>query len=862
VPQDDDPRPLLPAEGGDPTLSSADPHSPEAAGTISSPIGAVAPRPAPPLPATIAGYRIVGLLGEGGMGVVWEAEQERPNRRVALKVMRRDHRVDDLHRRLFLREAETLARLKHPNIAAIYASGHTEDGHDFFAMELVQGRTLAQWLADRPARLDVGELGLRLHLFRTICDAVHYAHQRGVIHRDLKPANIIVSDALEAASEHSSGSHLPTVKILDFGLARIVDADVAATQVSEIGMIKGTLQYMSPEQARGDVAAIDVRTDVYALGMILYEMLTGRRPYEVNRAALAEAVRVICEDTPLPLRESWSGVRKPDGDLETIVNKALEKEADRRYGSAAALADDVGRYMDSQPIQARPPSAAYQLRKMVQRNRLAAGFAATLLLLVVAFAGVATIQARAVSRQRDRAEAEAAKAQAVNQFMRETLSAANPWGAGYNVSVVEALDQATKKISSSFAGQPLVEAEVEQTIGDTFKSLGRFSRAKPLLESAFDARTRLLGRDDPETIESLAALSQLAWRDSRFDEAITRTRELLEVRRRVFKDPSAEVAKTLEILGRVLTAAGRYEEAGTVIQDALVMSRTLHGERSLEVAACYQAQGALEVAWQQDYALAEELARKQIEILRALEGGDTMETAMALNDLGVTVMLQGRSEEAVPILEKAANDLRRRGGDRHPQLAKTLENLANAEYRLGHYDRSLELLGKVITIRREVLGDDSPDVARTLTNMGSLYRKAGNLDKAEATLRDAVARMERAYGPDHSDVASTHRTLGLVLLDQGKLGEAETQLRSALAIAEKAFPTGSPGLAGYQGPLGKVLVARGRHREAERLLKAAHQANLKAYGADGRQTTAAAEALAGMYDAWGRPDLAARYRAK
>ena len=635
---------------------------------------------------------------------------------------------------------------------------------------------------------------------------------------------------------------------------------MAATQVSEIGMIKGTLQYMSPEQARGDVAAIDVRTDVYALGMILYEMLTGRRPYEVNRAALAEAVRVICEDKPLPLSESWSGVRKPDGDLETIVGKALEKEADRRYGSAAALADDIGRYLDSQPIQARPPSAAYQLRKMVQRNRLAAGFAATLLLLVVAFAAVATVQARAVARQRDRAEAEAAKAQAVNQFMRETLSAANPWGAGYNVSVVEALDQATKKISSSFAGQPLVEAEVRHTIGNAYNNLGRYDRAKPLLEAAAETRTRLLGRDDPETIESLAALAQLAWRDSRFDEAITRTHELLDLRRRVFGDPSSEVGVTLDFLGRLLTDAGHYEEADRTIKDALAMSLQLHGEESVEVASCYQSQAVLEQLWRQDYALAEELSRKELAIRRALQPTDTLETASALNNLGIFVMLQGRLEEAASLLTEDVDMVRRLAGDRHPELAKGLENLGNVYYRLGNYDRTLELLGQVITIRREVLGDDSPEVARTLTNMGTVYRKAGDLEKAESSLREAVSRMERAYGPDHTDVASTHRSLGFVLRDRGKLADAEAELRTALAIAERAFPAGSPGLAGYQDSLGKVLVMRTSYREAEPLLVAAYDADLEAYGADGGRTAAAAAALVELYTAWGRPDQAERYR--
>jgi len=229
----------------------------------------------------IGGYTILGKLGEGGMGVVWEAEQNRPKRRVALKVMRATHAVDELHAKMFHREVETLGRLKHPNIAAIYESGHTDDGRDFFAMELVRGQTLDEWLAGRPSPITASELRMRLRLFQTISQAVHYAHQRGVIHRDLKPSNILVTEDSDSASGASSSSAagLPVVKILDFGLARVTDADVqAASMLTEVGMIKGTLPYMSPEQARGDAEAIDVRTDVYALGVIFYEMIVGSRP--------------------------------------------------------------------------------------------------------------------------------------------------------------------------------------------------------------------------------------------------------------------------------------------------------------------------------------------------------------------------------------------------------------------------------------------------------------------------------------------------------------------------------------------------------------------------------------------------------
>jgi len=360
----------------------------------------------------IQGYKILRIIGSGGMGVVYEAEQQNPRRLVALKVIRGGEFLDDYQVRLFEREAQALARLKHPGIAAIYESGRTSDGQHYFAMELIRGDTLEDYLKKtaEAGALTPAILRERLAIFRKISDAINYAHQRGVIHRDLKPSNIIIHHEFDSAASNAE-SHTPGIKILDFGLARITETDLAVATIGvEIGNIQGTLPYMSPEQVRANPDEIDVRSDIYSLGVILYEMIAGKRPYDLDQAMVHEAARIICEVPPDPLNRTWSGTKRLDKDLETIVAKALEKEASRRYQNVSALGEDVSRFLTGQPILARPPSAIYQLRKMALRHKLGFGFTISLLVLVAAFSIGMSIQAKRIASERDRANREAARA--------------------------------------------------------------------------------------------------------------------------------------------------------------------------------------------------------------------------------------------------------------------------------------------------------------------------------------------------------------------------------------------------------------------------------------------------------------------
>jgi serine/threonine protein kinase len=584
------------------------------------------------MPETIGPYRILGKLGEGGMGIVYEAEQERPRRRVALKVMRGGHIVDEAHAKMFQREAETLARLKHPNIGAIYEAGHTTDPatgtkHDYFAMELVLGDTLDAFLRKRGATASGDELEFRLRLFRQICDAVHYAHQRGVIHRDLKPSNIIVSEPTDSSTTASGATAMPQVKILDFGLARITDADVqAATVLTEVGQIKGTLPYMSPEQARGEADAIDVRTDVYALGVIGYEMIAGSRPYDLGSAALLEAVRVICKQQPRSLRQTISGQHRLDPDVETIVGKALEKEPDRRYSSAAALSDDVARYLTSQPIQARPPSATYQIRKFARRNKgLVIAASAVMAALVVGLVGTAWGFRKA--------RVEATRSAQVATFMQEMLGGVAPAVAqGEDTTLLRrVLDDSAARVENELVDQPAVAAALHSTIGQTYSAMGDFDEGERHLQQSLDLTRSVYGENDPKTLEALLHMGVLVAREGRAAEAERIYQETLQQQREVLGDEHPLTLQTRGNLGVHYALNGRAAEAVPILEEVLAARRGLLGD-------------------------------------------DDPQTLVALNSLGVALMHLKRFDEAEPLLDEALERGRRVHGETHPDTTKPLHN--------------------------------------------------------------------------------------------------------------------------------------------------------------------------------------------
>lgn len=771
-------------------------------------------------------YRLIEEVGRGGMAVVYRAERADGEfeQQVALKLIRRGIDTDDVVRR-FERERQILARIQHPNIARLLDGGTSADGRPFLVMELVDGEPIDRY-CDRH-NLTVAR---RLELFLHVADAVAHAHRKLVVHRDIKPSNILVD---------SNGD----VKLLDFGIARVLGADTDAEQLTRTRQRLLTPAFASPEQIRGD--AVTTSSDVYQLGVLLYLMLTGRLPYgglTPGSQALAQAILEAEPTRPSAIAGRTDGLqsaagtttleqlgrqrgvspaalkRSLAGDLDTILLTALRKEPDRRYGSVAEFRQDIRRHLSGRPVSARPDTFGYRSSKFLRRNRVAALVAATAFVALIGFSVAISVQARRIAAERDRANLEAATAGRVSDFLVDLFKVSDPNRArGESVTAREILDRGAEQIESDLVDQPLVQARLMRTMGLVYQNLGLMDEARPLTERALELHRQQYSEPHPELAKSLNRLAWLVEQSGDYAEAEAMFREALSILESLHPGADPEIASTLNNLGLVLVREERYADAEESLLQSLAMREDL---------------------------------------------GDTSSSHLAdtHSNLGLLLQRTERLDEAESAYRVSLELRRKELGDDHPHVAISLDNLGRVEYQRGNFEAATERFEEGLAIRRKALGDDHHDVAASLNNLGSVQFRQQRYDEALAIFREVVAIDRRKLGNDHPELAITIGNLATVTQGSGDAQGAEPLYREALAIAEASLEPGHGGVARARSQLGGNLQLQERYREAEPYLLQAYESYFDSGGAEDRRTRRAAERLVKLYEAWGKPERAEPYR--
>jgi serine/threonine protein kinase/tetratricopeptide (TPR) repeat protein len=793
----------------------------------------------------IGPYKLLERLGEGGFGTVYLAQQEAPvRRRVALKIIKLGMDTRQVIAR-FEAERQALAMMDHAGIARVLDAGATTTGRPFFVMELVRGIPVTEYCERH--NLDAKA---RLELFIEICHAVQHAHQKGVIHRDLKPSNILVAEQDDK----------PLAKVIDFGIAKATSARLGSQTVyTQQRQLIGTPAYMSPEQADMSGLDIDTRSDIYSLGVILYELLTGAVPVDDNtlqHATFDEVSRILREFEPsrpsTVVRKKGdtstsAGRRRSEnaahmaralkGDLDWIIMKAIEKDRARRYETANALAMDIERHLRNEPVLAGPPNPLYKFGKFARRNRVGLAAASVVFLALVGGLTAAAVGFRRASIERDnavtaRVEAEQARdeSEAVTSFLVNMLAAVDPGNDGRDVAVRDVLDVAAASIGSGLTDSPLVEARLRDTIGRTYLELGLLDRAERQLPIAYETRRVQLGADADETLASLNALARLDAERGDFATARRRIEESLNLAGDL--DGARALEATFQLAG-VDFLQGRYESAAAGFRRALEGRRALLGaddQATLQAARGLARVHRAEGKWPEAIGLTEETLATQERTL----GADHPETIRTLGELAWLALRTGDRERADTLYRRALDAGERVLGANHPTTLGLAVDYAQALTDAGAYDQAGELLDAQIGPLREALGDDHPNTLRALAALGQVRRRQGRIDEADGLLTEALRLQERALGGEHPSTLLTLVNLANIRLSQGRAADAEPLLVRALAGQRTTLGEEHIDTIATRITLATVYSSTDRLDEAERMYRAAIEASDRSLGPDGR----------------------------
>jgi eukaryotic-like serine/threonine-protein kinase len=775
-------------------------------------------------PGTVIGrYKLLEQIGEGGMGTVWVAEQIHPIRReVALKVIKLGMDTRQVVAR-FEAERQALALMDHPNIAKVLDAGATATGRPYFVMERVKGIPITHYCDQH--NLSTVE---RLDLFAQVCHAIQHAHQKGIIHRDIKPSNILVG----------LQDGVPVPKVIDFGIAKAT----AGQRLTELTLhtalteFIGTPAYMSPEQAAMTGVDIDTRSDIYALGVLLYELLTGKTPFDAKTlvaAGLEEMRRIIREQEPVRPSTRLSTMVEGElttmakhrhseppklihlvrGDLDWIVMKCLEKDRARRYETANGLASDIQRHLNDEPVLAHAPSQLYRLQKMLRRNKLAFAAAGVMFAALAIGLGVSLWSLRKANR-------EASRSQQVALFLQDMLKGVGPSKALGRDTVMlrEILDKTAQRLDKELKNQPDVEADLRSTIGKVYFDLGQYTNAESMHREALVLRKKLLGNEHPDVASSLNNLANALRAQGRLNEAETLFREALAMRKKLLGSEHPEVASSLQNLAVMLADQGSLAEAETLFREALAMRKKLLGSEHQDLAISLQNLG-LVLRKQGKLPEAETLFREALAMQKKLLGNEHPAVARSLDNLASVFYCEGKFAEAETLFREALAMRKKLLGSEHPEVARSLDSLASVFHCEGKIAEAETLYREALAMQKKLLGSEHPEVARSLDGIASVFYSEDKFTESETLYREALAMQRKLLGREHPDVATSLEGVALVLQEQGKWTEAETLQREALAIMRKRLGSEHLDVAQLLADLTRTLLLEEKFIEAEALAR-------------------------------------------